>query len=298
MGSERMIQKELIEKKAGLILEGGASRGVFTAGALDYLLEQDFLFPYVIGVSAGACNALSYVSKQKGRSFNCMAPERKEDSYKNSFRKSIRERSIYDMDKLFETFPNETFPYDFETYIKQGMECEMVVTNVLTGEAEYMQEKEDVARLCNICRASSSLPLAAPMVTIDGVPYLDGGLADSIPLKRALETGHKKNVLILTRPYGYRKKFPSEKARMYIAFFKEYPNLVKSIYYRPFYYNKRMETIERLEREGKIFVLRPSLKAPAKTEINREKLQAFYNHGYHTMVAEFDRMKEFLGVSN
>lgn len=292
-----MIQDELKEKKAGLILEGGASRGVFTAGALDYLLEQEFLFPYVIGVSAGACNALSYVSKQKGRSFNCMAPERKEDGYKYPLRKAIRERSIYDMDKLFETFPKETFPYDFETYIKQGMECEMVVTNVLTGQAEYMQETEDAARLCNICRASSSLPVAAPMVTIDGVPYLDGGLADSIPLKHALETGHKKNVLILTRPYGYRKKFPSEKARVYIALFKEYPNLVKSIYYRPFYYNKRMDAIERLEREGKIFVLRPSLKCPGRTEVNREKLRAFYNHGYHTMVTEFERMKEFLGVS-
>lgn len=291
-----MMQDELKKKKAGLILEGGASRGVFTAGALDYLLEQDFLFPYVIGVSAGACNGLSYVSKQRGRSFSCMAPEKKEDNYKNSLGRAIRKRSIYDMDKLFETFPNETFPYDFETYIKQGMECEMVVTNVLTGQAEYMQEKKDAQRLCNICRASASLPLAAPMVTIDGVPYLDGGVADSVPLKRALETGHKRNVLILTRPYGYRKKFPSKKARMYIAFFKNYPNLVKSIYYRPFYYNKRMEVIERLERQGKIFVLRPSLKCPNRTEISRERLQTFYDHGYYTMVKEFEKMKEFLGV--
>ncbi|MCI8509319.1 MAG: patatin family protein [Lachnospiraceae bacterium] len=291
-----MIQDELKKKKAGLVLEGGASRGVFTAGALDYLLEQDFLFPYVIGVSAGACNALSYVSRQKGRSFDCMAPEKKEDSYKNSIRKAIRQRSIYDMDKLFETFPNETFPYDFETYINQGMECEMVVTNAYTGKAEYMTEKESPSRLCNICRASASLPVAAPMVTIDGVPYMDGGVADSIPLKHALKTGHKKNVLILTRPYGYRKKFPNEKARMHIAFYKNYPNLVKSIYYRPFYYNKRMEAIERLEREGKIFVMRPSLKCPDRTEVNREKLQAFYNHGYYTMATEFDRMKNFLGV--
>ncbi|MGN0154893.1 MAG: patatin family protein [Lachnospiraceae bacterium] len=291
-----MIQDDLKRKKAGLILEGGASRGVFTAGALDYLLEQDFLFPYVIGVSAGACNALSYVSKQKGRSFNCMAPPNKEDAYKNSFRKAIRQRSIYDMDKLFETFPNETFPYDFEAYLQQGMECEMVVTNVLTGKAEYMSEKNSVTRLCNICRASSSLPLAAPMVTIDGVPYLDGGLADSIPLKHALKTGHKKNVLILTRPYGYRKKFPSESARMYIAFYKKYPNLVKSIYYRPYYYNKTMEAIERLEKEGKIFVLRPTLACPHRTEADRQKLTAFYNHGYNTMEMQFDDMKKFLGV--
>lgn len=291
-----MIQDELKKKTAGLVLEGGASRGVFTAGALDYLLEQDFLFPYVIGVSAGACNALSYVSKQKGRSLNCMAPESKENDYRNSLGKAILKRSIYDMDKLFETFPKETFPYDFETYIRQGMECEMVVTNVLTGQAEYMQEKESVERLTNICRASASLPLAAPMVTIDGVPYLDGGLADSIPLKRALECGHRRNVLILTRPYGYRKKFPSRKARAYIAFFKDYPNLVKCIYYRSFYYNKRVEAIERLEREGKIFVLRPSIECPKRTEISRQKLQSFYDHGYYTMGKEFAAMQQFLGV--
>lgn len=291
-----VIQDDLKAKKAGLILEGGSLRGVFTAGALDYLLEQNFCFPYVIGVSAGACNALSYVSKQKGRSFNCFAPIRKEDNYMNSFRQAIHQRSMYDMDKLFGTFANETFPYDFETYLKQGMECEMVVTNVETGKAEYMTEKEDAMRLFNICRASSSLPIAAQMVTIDGKPYLDGGLADSIPLKRALQTGHKKNVLILTRPYGYRKKFPSRSARVYIAFFKKYPELVKSIYYRPYYYNKTLEMVERLEKEGKIFVLRPTIASPRRTEVNREKLQAFYNHGYNTMVMEFDRMKQFLGV--
>jgi predicted patatin/cPLA2 family phospholipase len=291
-----MIQDDLRKQNAGLVLEGGASRGVFTAGVLDYLLEQDFLFPYVIGVSAGACNALSYVSKQKGRSFDCMAPERKEDQYKNSLHRAIRKRSIYDMDKLFETFPNETFPYDFESYIQQGMKCEMVVTNVLTGQAEYMQEYKDPQRLCQICRASASLPVAAPMVTIDGVPYLDGGLADSIPLRHTLEQGYKRNVIVLTRPYGYRKKFPSKSARVYIAMFRDYPNLVRSIYYRPFYYNKRLAAIERLEREGKVFVLRPSMPCPHRTETDRGKLQAFYDHGYHTMGKEFNRMKEFLGI--
>ncbi|MCM1157156.1 MAG: patatin family protein [Bacteroidales bacterium] len=291
-----MIQEELRTRKAGLVLEGGASRGVFTAGALDYLLERDFFFPYVIGVSAGACNGVSYVSRQKGRSFNCMAPERKEDQYKNTVKEAIRQRSVYDMDKLFGTFPKETFPYDFDTYIKGGMECEMVVTNVYTGKAEYMTDRESPERLCTICRASSSLPVMAPMVMIDGIPYLDGGLADSIPLKRALRTGHKKNVLILTRPYGYRKKFPSKSARLYIALFKDYPNLVKAIYYRPYYYNKTMDAIERLEKEGRIFVLRPVMPCPGRTEMNHEKLTAFYHHGYNTMEMQFADMKRFLGL--
>jgi predicted patatin/cPLA2 family phospholipase len=115
-------------------------------------------------------------------------------------------------------------------------------------------------------------------------------------LKHSLETGHKKNVLVLTRPYGYRKKFPSQSARIYIAFYKEYPNVVKSIYYRAYYYNKTLEVVERLEREGKIFVIRPTLPAPGRTEMNHEKLEVFYRHGYDTMVMEFERMKKFLGM--
>lgn len=293
-----MIIDELRRKKAGLVLEGGASRGVFTAGVLDYLMEQEFMFPYVIGVSAGASNAVGYAANQIGRSFRCFAPVKKEDQYMNGIRQAIKKRSIYDMDKLFDTFPKETFPLDWETYLELGMECEIVVTNVLTGKAEYKTEQKSAERLCNLCRASSSLPVAAPMVTLEGVPYLDGGLADSIPLKRAFETGHKKNVVILTRPYGYRKKFPSESARVYIAFFKDYPEIVKAIYYRAYYYNKRLETVERLEKEGKIFVLRPTLPTPGRMEMNHEKLEAFYRHGYDTMVMEFERMKAFLGMES
>ena len=288
--------EELKKKKAGLVLEGGSSRGVFTAGTLDYLMEQDFMFPYVVGVSAGACNALSYAAKQIGRSYNCFAPPKKEDQYKNSLRKAVKQHSVYDMDKLFETFPKETFPYDFEAYLKVGMKCEMVVTNVYTGKAEYLSETESMERLCKICRASASLPVASPMVTIDGVPYLDGGLVDSVPLVHSIKTGHKKNLVILTRPRGYRKKFPSESARLYIAFFKKYPNLVKSIYYRPYYYNKTMELIERLEDEEKIFVLRPTIPCPGRTEMDQEKLRAFYQNGYDLMEMEFERMQKFMGV--
>lgn len=291
-----MIQEELEKKKAGLVLEGGASRGVFTAGILDYLMDQDYMFPYVVGVSAGACNAVSYVAKQRGRSFNCLAPENEENYYRYSGIDIVRNRALYDMDKLFEVFPNETFPYDFETYKKLGIRCELVVTNVLTGEAEYMEEKTSEVRLCKICRASSSLPMLSPMVYLNGVPYLDGGLSDSIPLRHAVEMGYKKCVVVLTRPYGYRKKFPDESMRLYIPFFNKFPQLMKDIYYRPYYYNKRMETIERLEREGKIFVLRPSIEAPSKMDTNRSSLQYFYEHGYYLMDEEFDRMREFLGV--
>lgn len=291
-----MIIDDLKKRKAGLILEGGASRGVFTAGVLDFLLEKKFLFPYTVGVSAGACNALSYLSNQKGRSFSCFAPIRKEDRYRNSLGKAIMQRSLYDMDKLFETFPNEVFPYDFDTYIKQGLECEMVVTNVYSGKAEYLKEMDCPERLCKICRASASLPIVSPMVTVDHTPYLDGSLADSIPIKHSIQTGHKRNVIVLTRPYGYRKKFPSKSARMYIAFYKDYPNLLKTIYYRAYYYNKTVALVERLESEGKVFVIRPTLPVPKRTEMDREQLLVFYNHGYDTILSQYEEMKQFLNL--
>ena len=167
--------------ETALVLEGGGNRGVFTAGVLDYLMEQKVEFPYVVGVSAGACNAMDYVSGQVGRTRRCMIVENKEYSY-ISLKNILDKKSLFDMDMIFDRYPNEIFPFDFDEYFKSDIECEMVVTNCLTGEAEYLSEKQDRRRLMDICRASSSIPGMSPMVTIDGQLYLDGGAADSIPL--------------------------------------------------------------------------------------------------------------------
>lgn len=191
--------------EAGLVLEGGATRGVFTSGALDYLMEKDLYFSYVVGVSAGSCNAVDYVSKQIGRTRDCMIHRGKEYSYYYGLKDFVKERSLLDMDMIFNKYPNELFPFDFDTYFSNGMTCEIVTTNCLTGNAEYMTEENDSDRLMKICRASSSMPLVCPIVNVDGIPYLDGGLADSIPVKHVQEKGLKKIVLILTRPEGYRK---------------------------------------------------------------------------------------------
>lgn len=173
--------------KATMVLEGGATRGVFTSGVLDYLMEKDVYLSHVIGVSAGSCNAVDYVSKQIGRTRDCMIHKEKEYSYYYGFRKFIREKSILDMDMVFDKYPNEIFPFDYDTYFASGIECEIVTTNCETGKAEYMTEDHDRERLMKLCRASSSMPLISPMVNIDGVPYLDGGLADSVPVGRALK---------------------------------------------------------------------------------------------------------------
>lgn len=282
-------------QKATMILEGGATRGVFTSGVLDYLMEQDLYISHVIGVSAGSCNAVDYVSRQPGRTRDCMILTDKKDDYVHGFRKAIREKSLMNMDMIFDTYPNETFPFDFETYFQSEIKCEIVATNCLTGKAEYLDERQDRARLMKLCRASCSMPLLTPIVRVDGVPYLDGGLADSVPIQRALTYGNRKIVVILTRNLGYRKKRVSKgMARVYREAYRSYPDLLRAIMTRSLYYNRTMEQIERLEEEGRIFVLRPQVKTVSRLERNAEILTGFYEHGYHLMGREYDRLTEYL----
>ena len=281
--------------EAGLVLEGGATRGVFTSGALDYLMEKDLYFSYVVGVSAGSCNAVDYVSKQIGRTRDCMIHRGKEYSYYYGLKDFVKERSLLDMDMVFDKYPNEIFPFDFDTYFSSEIDCEIVTTNCRTGKAEYMTETGDRDRLMKICRASSSMPLVCPIVNVDQVPYLDGGLADSIPVKRAQEKGMDKIVLILTRPEGYRKK-PTSKAvgKLYRKFYSKYPELVRTCIRRAAMYNKTEAYIEKLEAEGKIFVLRPEMKPVSRLEKDYDKLMAFYQHGYELMEKELPRMQVYL----
>lgn len=279
---------------AVLVLEGGATRGVFTSGALDFLMEKDFYTTDVIGVSAGACNAIDYVSRQIGRTKKCMIHKEKEYNYYFGFRKMVKEKSMMDMDMIFDRFPNDLIPFDFDTYFQSDIHCEQVVTNCKTGRAEYFDEKENKDRLLKICRASSSMPLASPIVRIDGVPYLDGGLADSVPIQRALKKG-TKIIVILTRNKGYRKKKPSVgEAKLYRAAYKKYPELVRTILRRPYVYNKQMNLIDQLEKKGEIFVLRPKIKTISRLEKNYDRLTSFYEHGYVQMKEAFDNLQKYL----
>lgn len=281
--------------KATLILEGGATRGVFTSGVLDYLMEEDMYMSDVIGVSAGSCNGVDYVSKQIGRTRDCMIHKEKEYSYYYGFTKFIREKSILDMDMVFDKYPKELFPFDFETYFSSDIECEIVTTNCETGKAEYMTEGKDPERLMRLCRASSSMPLISPIVNIDGVPYLDGGLADSIPIKRALEKENEKIVVVLTRNPGYRKKPVSKGvAKMYRRAYKNYPNLVRTILTRSIRYNRQMEMIEKLGQENRIYVIRPLIPTVSRLEKDYDTLTNFYEHGYNLMKKEYDRLLKYL----
>lgn len=287
--SENMTEKN----QSALILEGGGSRGVFTAGALDYLMEKDERFSYVIGVSAGACNAMDYLSGQPGRTKNCMIVQEKKNRY-IATKGAMKKGRLFDMDMIFDKYPNSIFPFDFDTYFQSDIDCELVVTNCLSGKAQYLSERENRERLLAICRASSSIPVASDMVMVDGEPCLDGGIADSIPIIHAMKKGYRKNVVILTRKKGYRKKKPGKSKAFYVAAFKEYPEFLNTLLNRYRNYNRTLELIEKWEQEGHIFVIRPEMETVSRTEQNTRKLTEFYEHGIEVMKDHFEEMQEYL----
>lgn len=281
------------KKEAALVLEGGGTRGVFTAGVLDYLLEKHVKFPYVIGVSAGACNAIDYVSEQIGRTKDCTIIQDKNKRFIGT-KDALKKGYLFDMDRLFDEYPNRLFPFDFDTYFASDIQCEVVVTNCLTGEAMYLSEKQDKERLLTICRASSSIPLISPVVDVDGIPCVDGGVADSVPLIHSMKLGHQKNVVVLTRNKGYRKKAPGKSRLLYTAALKKYPNLLNALLNRYRNYNRVMELIEKWEEEGHIFVIRPEVEPVSRTEQNVEKLTEFYDHGYQLMEQRLGELQAYL----
>ena len=209
-----------ITEKSGLILEGGGMRGVFTCGVLDCFMDKGIRFPYSIGVSAGACNGLSYISNQRGRAKYSNIDLLEKYNY-IGIKYLLKKGNIMDFDLLFHTFPNEILPYDYEKLANCKEHYEMVTTSCRTGKACYYEEKHDANRVIDIVKASSSLPFVCPITYVDGEPMLDGGIADSIPILRARELGYDNNVVVLTRNKGYRK---SEKEMKTVSlFYKEYP---------------------------------------------------------------------------
>ena len=262
----------------GLVLEGGGMRGVFTCGVLDYFMDNDIHFPYAIGVSAGACNGLSFMSRQRGRAkfsnIDLLA------KYKYiGIKHLIKKRNIMDFDLLFHEFPEHIIPYDYQAYFASPHRFEMVTTNCLTGEANYFEEKSDAKRVIDIVKASSSLPIVCPITYVDDIPMLDGGICDSIPVERAISQGYKKNVVILTRNEGYRKDKKNTKVPSFI--YKKYPAVRQALGNRNSLYNYQLELVEKLEEEGSVFVIRPQKPVLVdRIEKDIDKLLDLYNEGY------------------
>ena len=269
----------VINRKTGLVLEGGGMRGVFTSGVLDAFMKHQLYFRYVVAVSAGACNGLSYASHQPRRARLSNIDMLVKYDYL-SFKHLIRQGCIFDPELLYDRFPNELIPYDYDTYFSNDMTFEMVVTNCLTGRAEYLEEHEgNRQRLLDICRASSSLPYVSKIIDVDGSLYLDGGIVDSIPVMRAIETGHERNVLVLTRNRGYRKTGRDLKIPPFI--YRRYPRLRVVLSRRIKEYNRQLEMVEQMEARGEVLCIRPERPLEVdRIEKDPVKLEALYEEGF------------------
>ena len=267
-----------ITSNTGLVLEGGGMRGVFTSGVLDAFMKHEVYFPYVVAVSAGACNGLSYMSQQPRRArFSNIDMLQRYDYI--SLKNLIVNGSIFDPEILYERFPNEIVPFDYDTYEQNLCVFEVVTTNCKTGRAMYLSEKHDHRRLTQIVKASSSLPFVAHITTVDGIPMLDGGIVDSIPIVRAIDTGHHENVVVLTRNRGYRSSEFDFKTPKFI--YRNYPRLRVALSHRTEEYNKQLELIERMEDWGEVMVIRPE----RPLEVGRicedvVKLERLYEEGF------------------
>lgn len=282
--------------KTGLILEGGAVRGIFTAGVLDRLMESDVYFPYVIGVSAGGGNAMSYVSQQKGRTCRMINVPRNESYY--GFRQLISSGKIINLNKMAYEYPYKQFPFDFDTYFNSGTFTEYACTCMETGEAEYFSEDSDRSRLLTIAKASCSVPMLCDPVEMDGKHYLDGSIADSIPIERALDMGCDKLVIILTKPDSNTAPTNYSKFRKVIhAMYKHYPKFEEACLTRVERYWKTVELMEDLEEQGRIMIFRPTLPAISKFEKDSSKIMESYRDGYDQADDRLEELARFMGTA-
>ena len=282
--------------KAGLVVEGGGMRGVYSSGVLDFFIEKDLFFENNYGVSAGACHLYSYLAKQYKRAFRVNVDYLNDKRY-CSVHSLLKTGNLFGAEMLYDIIPNELDLFDYDTYNKNESNFYVVITNINTGKPEYVKIgdlKKDIIYV----RASSSLPLLAQNVKINDKEYLDGGISDSIPIKKSIADGNKKNVVILTRDSTYRKGKNSLMPIIKLKY-KKYPNFVKSMADRYIVYNEILDFIKELEDNGDVFVIRP--KKPVnigRTEKNREKLEALYNDGYNDAKDCYEELLKYLGKEN
>lgn len=287
--------------KIGLVLEGGASRGVFTAGVLDYLQEQNITFPYVIGVSAGAGNASSFVSRQSGKVKNIIAGKSASSHY--GIRQMLYSKKILDADGIMQDYFYHQLPFDFKTFFASDTECEFALTCCETGKAAYFSADGSEQRLIALTKATCSLPILCKPVELDALNYLDGSLTDSVPVHYVLQNKCDKAVVVLTR--RWKEEPPTDYTRfrpiLHMSYHAQYPNLIDAIMQRKETYEKQMESLSDYERDGKAYVIRPDAYVirPDNMHIrsferDMQKVNSYYDHGRDVMKRQFDWLCAFM----
>ena len=275
----------------GLVLEGGGMRGLFTIGVLDCFMDVAITFPYCIGVSAGACNMLSYYSGQRGRNRRVNTDYVHDKRYM-SWGNLIRTGSYFGEKMLFYDIPDELDPFDYDAYTRCGCQCYSTATSCKTGKAVFFPIRDFTVDRKFIC-ASMSLPFISKGVTHEDDLLLDGGIADPIPAARALQDC-EKTVVVLTRENGFRKE-PENTMKLAGLFYRKYPELVKVLKRRHEIYNEELELIKKLEADGKVLVIRPDGPVDVgRTEKDQRKLDALYERGYAQAKKQVEEIRAFM----
>lgn len=278
--------------EAGLVLEGGGMRGLYTAGVLDFFIEKKLAFSSCYGVSAGACHLASYMSGQRGRAYRISVDYLDDKNYCSAY-SLLKTGDLFNVDMCYNQIPNELDPFDYEAAEKYPGRGVVVVTDIKSGQAKYVELKNMRRDLVAI-RASASLPLVSRNVEINGKMYLDGGMSDSIPIRKSLRDGNLKNLVVLTRPDGYRKK-PTSNMAIMRAKYKDYPGVVRDMENRHIVYNKSLDFVKKEEKAGRAFVFRPeNLIKIERIEKDPKKLRVLYLQGYYDAATRYKEMKKFL----
>ena len=277
--------------KIGLVLEGGAMRGLYTAGVLDVFLDKDIKVTDILGVSAGAVFGVNYKSNQRGRTRRYNLKYLNDKRYM-SINSLIKTGNLVNKEFAYYTLPSKLDIFDEKAYEDNNINFYAVITNMETGKPEY-EKIDNAEEKIEVLRASSSMPFLSKPVLINNNSYLDGGISDSIPVLKAIEMGCDKVIVVLTRPIEYRKK--KRNSFLIKMFYKKYPNLINTMVNRYKNYNDIVEEIIKLEEEGKIFVIRPSRLVDIKrVEKDPKKLQEMYDLGVSDTISRIEELKNYL----
>ncbi len=277
---------------AGLVLEGGGMRGIYSAGVLEFFLEKGIRFANCYGVSAGSCHMCSYMSGQRQRSYRISVKYLKDKEY-CSFYSLLKTGDLFGADFCYNKLPNVLDPYDYDGFNQYPGKGYAVVTNIRTGKAEY-PELKDMHTDIEWIRASSSMPLVSRNVEKNGELYLDGGITDPIPIQKALADGNKKNIVVLTKENGYIRE-PFKHIGLLRLVYHKYPTVAESMKNRHTAYNETMRFIEEEEKKGNLFVIRPKENPRfGRVEKDKNKLRKLYWQGFRDAEACYEKMLDYL----
>lgn len=278
--------------QAGLVLEGGGMKGVYTAGVLDFFLDKGIEFSSVYGVSAGACHMCSYLSKQRGRAFAVNVDYLDSADY-CSMKSLLTTGDLFNVDMCYHKIPEQLNPYDYGAFERYEGRAYSVATNIETGMPEYFRIRDMKADIDKI-RASASLPLVSRNVMIQGKPYLDGGISDAIPLQKSIIDGNMRNVVIMTKEEGYVRE-PFKELGLIRLKYGKYPKVYELMKDRHIRYNRLLRYIEDQQKNDRAFVIRPKHKSSVgRVEKDKERLKNLYLEGYEDAKECFEELQNYL----